>query len=171
MLEGGVKSIDYETKFTMFTDGSALNNGAEAAAGMAVYIPSRKILLSKPMIATNNQAELEAMRYGLWYFTQRFMTLTIPDKIVYIFTDSEYVINTLSNKWKAKENLPKIKVCRMLVKQIEEKGLKVEFIHVKAHTKKKDFISLNNDIVDQEARRRANEMKSTKAEATVAPEE
>ena len=149
---------DYSTKFTMFTDGSAINNKAEAPAGMALYIPSRKMLLSKAMISTNNQAELEAIRYALWYFTKRFIDQRLPDNTLYIFTDSEYAINTITGKWtKIKENLAKIKVCRMLMSQIDKKGKKIVFIHVKAHTKKKDFISLNNDIVDQEARRRAKE--------------
>ena len=151
-------TTDYSTKFTIFTDGSALNNKSEAPAGMALYIPSRKLLLSKSMIATNNQAELEAIRYALWYFTQRFIDQRLHDNTLYIFTDSEYAISAITGKWKnLKENLPKINVCRGLIKQIDEKGKKTAFIHVKAHTKQKDFISLNNDIVDQEARRRAKE--------------
>ena len=152
-------SADYENKFTVFTDGSALNNKSEAPAGWAVYIPRVKKLLSKPMIGTNNQAELEAMRYALWFIKMHLPEYKIEDKMIYVFSDSEYVINTLNNKWKAKENLAKIKVCRMLVQDMVENGYNIEFIHAKAHTKKKDFISLNNDIVDQEARRRANEMK------------
>ena len=162
-MEGGNdNSTDYSTKFTMFTDGSALDNQQEAPAGMAVYFPKRKILLSKSMVATNNQAELEAIRYGLWYFIQRFINLPIPDKTLYIFSDSEYSINAITGKWKTKVNVPKIKVCQGLVKTIENKGLKVAFIHAKAHTKKKDFVSLNNDIVDQEARRRAMQQKEGK---------
>lgn len=156
-IQGG--GIDYSTKFTIFTDGSALNNSQQAPAGMAVYIPSRKILLSKGMIATNNQAELEAIRYALWYFTKRFMNAVIPDKKVYLFTDSEYSMNVIQGKVKAKVNGNKIYVCQQLVKEIENKGLKVVFQHVMAHTKRKDFISVNNDIVDQEARRRAEQMK------------
>ena len=150
--------MDYSSKFTIFTDGSALNNKAEAPAGMALYIPSRKLLMSKSMISTNNQAELEAVRYALWYFTERFINLRIPDNTLYIFTDSEYSINAITGKWKnLKENLAKINVCRGLIRRIDEKGKKTVFIHVKAHTGKKDFVSLNNDIVDQEARRRAKE--------------
>ena len=38
--------MNYSTKFTVFTDGSALNNKQEAAAGMAIYFPKKKILLS-----------------------------------------------------------------------------------------------------------------------------
>ena len=145
MISGGV--VNYENKFTVFTDGSALNNKAEAPAGWAVYIPRVKKLLSKPMIGTNNQAELEAMRYALWYIGNHMMEYKVEDRMIYIFSDSEYVINTLNNKWKAKENLAKIKVCKALVQKLSENGYNVEFIHAKAHTKKKDFISLNNDIV------------------------
>lgn len=153
--------MDYESKFTVFTDGSALNNKANAPAGWAVYIPSVKRLLSKSMIGTNNQAELEAMRYALWFIGRHLNDFDVVDKIVYIFSDSEYVINSLTGKWKINENLAKIRACQTLMKKLTDEGYKVEFIHAKAHTKKKDFISLNNDIVDQEARRKANETKST----------
>ena len=159
-MEGGHESSDYSSKFTIFTDGRALNNKAEAPAGMALYIPSKKILISKSMISTNNQAELEAIRFALWFFKERIPNNeSIPDNILYIFTDSAYSINAITGKWKKlKENLAKINVCKMLIRQIEEeRGVKVIFIHVKAHTGKKDFVSLNNNIVDQEARRKATE--------------
>ena len=158
-ISGGV--VDYSKKFTIFTDGSALNNRAEAPAGMAVYFPSVKVLRSKSMIGTNNQAELEAMRYALWYFMEQHKKWTVPDNTIYVFSDSEYVINSIQNKWKAKENMAKIRICQKLIKLIKTTGFELRFIHVKAHTKKKDFISLNNDIVDQEARRCATEIRDS----------
>lgn len=164
-MEGG--GVDYSQKFTVFTDGSALNNKAQAPAGMAFYIPSMKRLISKSMIATNNQAELEAIRYALWYVNEQVVKkkLEIPDNIIYIFTDSNYSMSAISGKWKKlKENLKKIEVCRRIIEEVGGVGVKVIFIHVKAHTRKKDFVSVNNDIVDQEARRKAEEMKGGMSE-------
>ena len=156
-IDGG--GVDYSTKFTIFTDGSALNNKAEAPAGMAFFVPSKKILISKSMIATNNQAELEAIRYALWWFKEKLTDEVVPDNTLFVFSDSAYSINAITGKWKKlKENVKKINVCKMLIKQIEEtRGVKTVFIHVKAHTRKKDFVSLNNDIVDHEARKKATE--------------
>lgn len=162
MIEGGAV-VDYSTKFTIFTDGSALNNKTEAPAGMAVYIPLFKKLFSKSMIATNNQAELEAIRYALWWFKSNGEHIHTPDRVVYLFTDSEYSINSISGKWKKlTSNLAKISVIRQLIEDIKTSlNVEVRFIHVKAHTRKKDFISLNNDIVDQEARKKAMEQKAS----------
>ena len=120
--------IDYSSKFTVFTDGSALNNKQDAPAGMAVYFPLKKVLLSKSMIATNNQAELEAIRYALWYFEKNFISLSIPDKTLYVFSDSEYSINSITGKWNSKINSKKIYACKQYVKSIEEKGLE-KMIH------------------------------------------
>ena len=160
---GAAKLPDFSQKFTIFTDGSALNNKASAPAGCAVYIPSVKRLLSKSMLATNNQAELEAIRYALWWFKENGSKyVPIPDNKLYIFTDSNYSMNAISGKWKKlKENMPKITVCRRLIHDIKTTyKISTVFIHVRAHTRKKDFVSINNDIVDQEARRQATEMKS-----------
>ena len=106
IVTGAGNQPDYSQKFTIFTDGSALNNKASAPAGSAVYIPSMKRLWSKSMLATNNQAELEAIRYALWWFKENAQQIgNIPDNTLYLFTDSAYSMNAISGKWKKlKEN-------------------------------------------------------------------
>lgn len=152
--------VDYSKKFTVFTDGSALNNKKDAPAGFAFYFPTTKTLISKGLIGTNNQAELEAMRYCLWYFIQKYIDVDIPDNTLYVFSDSEYVINAITGKHNGKANKEKIEICKKLIREIMEKERKVEFIHVFAHTNGKDFISINNEIVDFAARKEATKMKS-----------
>ena len=154
--------VDYSKKFTVFTDGSALNNKKDAPAGFAFYFPTTKTLISKGLIGTNNQAELEAMRYCLWYFIQKYIEKDIPDNTLYVFSDSEYVINAITGKNKVNVNKEKIEICKKLIREITEKGKKLEFIHVFAHTKGKDFISINNEIVDFAARNEATKMKQQK---------
>ena len=171
--ENSSKIGDFSHKFTIFTDGSALNNKENASAGWAIYIPRLKKLMSKHMIGTNNQAELEAIRYALWWVNihissdksnkdsddgeDDFDLKRLINGELFIFTDSEYSMNSITGKWKKlKGNLPKINICRKLISDLQENGISTQFIHVKAHTKKTDFISLNNDIVDSEARRQAN---------------
>ena len=154
--------VNYSKKFTVFTDGSALNNKKDAPAGFAFYFPTTKTLISKGLMGTNNQAELEAMRYCLWYFIQKYIEIDIPDNTLYVFSDSEYVINAITGKNKVNANKEKIEICKKLIREITEKGKKLEFIHVFAHTKGKDFISINNEIVDYAARKEAAKMKSKK---------
>lgn len=158
MSQNDDHGIDYSTKFTVFTDGSALSNKKDAPAGWAIYFPTKKQLISKGMVGTNNQAELEAMRYCLWYFTQKFMDLEIPDNTLYIFSDSEYTINSITGKYSGSANKEKIEICKKLIKQIEQKH-SVKFTHAFAHTHGKDFISINNEIVDFAARDEASKMK------------
>lgn len=154
--------VDYSKKFTVFTDGSALGNKKDAPAGFAFYFPTTKTLISKGLIGTNNQAELEAMRYCLWYFIQKYVENDIPDNTLYVFSDSEYVLNAITGRHNGKANKEKIEICKKLIHEIMKKGKKIEFIHVFAHTKGKDFISINNEIVDFAARNEATKMKQRK---------
>lgn len=150
---------EYEDKFTVFTDGSALNNKQDAPAGYAIYFPSYKKLISNGMRGTNNQAELEAMRYALWYYLNRYINQDIPNNTLYIFSDSEYTINAVSGKNRVKANFPKIEVCKKLIEEIKKRR-KIKFIHVMAHTNNKDFVSINNNIVDCAARNEALKIKN-----------
>ena len=163
MLENAIDDnelIDYSTKFTIFTDGSALGNSKNAPAGWACYFPQQKVLRSKSMIGTNNQAELEAISYALWWFTIKYASLKIPDNIVYLFSDSEYAIKSINGEYNGKLNTSKIMNIRQLIEGIKRKSLFVRLIHCDAHTGKNDFISVNNAIVDHEARQKAAEAKA-----------
>lgn len=145
---------DYSMKFTLFTDGSALSNKKDAKAGWAFYFPKIKVLVSDKMIGTNNQAELSAMKNGLKYFHQNLIDENIPDNTLYVFSDSEYTINSITGKYNGKINKEMINDCKKLIEQINEKK-QIKFIHVRAHTNKTDFVSTNNDIVDKTARKEA----------------
>ena len=90
---------------------------------------------------------------------QKYIENDIPDNTLYVFSDSEYVINAITGKNKVNANKEKIEICKKLIREITEKGKKLEFIHVFAHTKGKDFISINNEIVDFAARNEATKMK------------
>lgn len=145
---------DIHLKFNLFTDGSAINNSQNANAGWAVWFPLYKKLIAKEMIGTNNQAELEAIRFGLWYVIQNYIDTNIPENTIYIYSDSEYAINSITGKHKPKVNSEKIHICKELIKEINTKH-KIVFIHVQAHTKGSDYLSINNAIVDEAARKRA----------------
>lgn len=147
--------LDYSKLFTIFTDGSALSNAKDAPAGWACFFPWHKVLRSKSMTGTNNQAELEAIRYALWWFSIKYISIPIPNNTVYVFSDSEYAINSVEGRYKGKLNTAKIKAIQMLIEELKQKSRRVEFIHCRAHTGGTDFISINNAIVDSEARRQA----------------
>lgn len=139
-----------------FTDGSALSNKQNAPAGWACYFPSLKKLFSKGMLGTNNQAELTAISFGLYYALTK---LKIKKKKLIIKTDSEYSIKVIQSKNKPKLNEKKVMNCRKLILELKKRGNEVEFSHVSAHTGASDFDSLCNDIVDKKAREKAKGMK------------
>ena len=153
----------FSNMFTMFTDGSALKNSKTSPAGYAVYFPKIKKLFAKGMIGTNNQAELEALRFGLWYFNEHVKNsrVQIPNDTLIVFSDSEYSIRSIEGKYNGNANKEKIEECKRLVSLIKEK-YEVEFVHVVAHSGGTDFVSVNNDIVDKAAREEANKCKSKK---------
>lgn len=143
----------------MFTDGSALGNSSNAPAGSAVWFPELNKLFGKSLFGTNNQAELEAMRMGLWYINKHVLNQYHP-KEVRIYSDSAYVIGVVSGKNKAKANKELIEQCKQYLSSL---NLPVQFIHVDAHTadtrkrptENDEYMTKNNKIADHEANRRA----------------
>lgn len=152
--------IKFETEFCIFTDGSALGNSKESPAGYAMYIPCVKKLLSKGMFGTNNQAELNAIKFTLWYVKENIEYFKNKIKNgIYILTDSLYSMNCVLGKYKAKANINLIVICRQFYEDLKNMGYNVEFHHVAAHTGKKDFVSYCNNIVDMSAKKRAYELR------------
>jgi ribonuclease HI len=87
---------------TIFCDGSSLGNGKEASRAAAVALLGYKgywravgEYLGK---ATNQQAEIAAAAVGLESLTQPCQ--------VHVFTDSKYVVETMSGRFRRKANLP-----------------------------------------------------------------
>jgi ribonuclease HI len=141
-----------------YTDGSYLKNGK---CGYGVYFPngeldniSEKLVLKEK---TNNRAELYAIKVALDSVLEKYNVGKI-----YIYTDSEYCLKSLTvyakvwvkNNWKTAngkdvKNQDLIKPLYDLVQSMKEK---IVFIHVLAHTKKQDSMSLNNAMVDELAK-------------------
>lgn len=153
--------MNYSEELTIFTDGSALNNSKESPAGYAFYIPCIKHLKTEGLFCTNNQAELNACKFALYYVYKHLSTLNkfIKNNNIYFITDSKYCINSLTNKYKNKLNIELIEECKQSINNIQKNNYNVLFVHVEAHTNKNDFLSYNNNIVDQAARESANKMR------------
>lgn len=153
---------NFEREFTVFTDGSALNNKQDAPAGWCFYIPSLEVLESGKMIGTNNQAELQAIFHGLSWIDDHTDNSRTKTQKIYLLSDSIYAVKAVNGEHKVKVNQDLINECKTLVEHLKDKKIKISYIHVDAHTGKKDFVSSCNDIVDRTARERALEMKAMK---------
>ena len=146
------KSIN-DTWITIYTDGSALNNGKKNMlqhGGIGIYIEKDEICISEKLHGkiTNNIAELKACIRGIKYVIN---CDKYNNENIKIYSDSEYVINSIT-KWAlnwSKNNWQKYDKKKKGKCDIKNKELIIElfnlynkytiqFIHTKSHTVKPD---------------------------------
>jgi ribonuclease HI len=143
----------------IFTDGSFISKLKKC--GYGVLFPNKEFSnISRKFThlpLTNQRAELYAIYKAIKTVNKKDTNLNIK-----IYTDSEYSIKSLTiwiKDWKKKNwksSTGKDVMNQDLIKKIdtlisEHKG-HIEFQHVRAHTGKQDFESINNDIVDKLAK-------------------
>ena len=143
---------------TIYTDGSASNNGKEnCKAGIGIYFADYDIGVAErlPGKQTNQRAELYAIYRALEIASEER-----PEHEVTIYTDSMYSINCMDiwiAKWK-KTGYKGISN-RDLVEAIDnlrEKLPKVTFIWIKAHQKVKNIHQEYNAKADMLANKGQN---------------
>ncbi|MDF1592181.1 MAG: ribonuclease HI [Desulfobacterales bacterium] len=108
----------------LFTDGASSGNPGPSGIGVVMRYGTHTKEISKPIgIATNNIAELEAIRIGL-------LEIKKTDLPVRIFTDSSYAQGVLVRGWKAKKNQNLIKSIQELIAAFSD----IKLIKVKGHS-------------------------------------
>ena len=143
----------------IFTDGAAKSNSKNAPAGWAYYFPKLAKIGFGSFYGTNNQAELQAVIQGLKRALKfKFMKPPVKYDSILVITDSKYVIGIMEGN-KPKTNLELI---NELLELREKLHCKVGFEYVSAHTKKTDFVSECNAMVDSMASNAAENLKKTK---------
>lgn len=154
----------------IFTDGSYVK--ATKACGYGVLFPNKEYEnISKPFTIepkTNQRAELYAIYKGIkTVYKDVKKSVNGETKHVngetniIIYTDSEYsiksltvwIINWKKNNWKAttgKDVLNQDLIIKLdtIIEKFKAKYGSIKFIHVRSHTGKRDFNSINNDLVD-----------------------
>lgn len=124
-------------KITVYTDGSALNNGSsDGGCGWACKLiyKGREITHSSGERGkTNNQMEMKAVLEAMRHITDK----SIPTDV---YSDSKYVVETLNGNFKIKKNV------ELWSELLAEKGKfrDIRFIWVKGHEKNR-----NNNEVDR----------------------
>lgn len=107
----------------VFTDGACSGNPGPAGIGVVLRYKGHQKEISRYIgRATNNIAELEAIRTGL---------LAVKDRKrpVIVFTDSSYAYGLLSGGWKAKQNRELVEEIRALAQSFHA----LRFVKVKGH--------------------------------------
>ena len=142
-------------KLIIYTDGSHIKSKTNSKAGYGIYIPSKNIKVSAPLLnqkLTNNRAELTAIIESIKYLDDT----ELEDKIC-IFTDSQYSKYIFDgtgeryekNNYKDKDgkDVPNIDLIKKML-EIKRK-YNIVLLKVRAHTDKKDEHSIANSIADK----------------------
>lgn len=117
-----VKGFDTDA-INVYTDGASAGNPGPSGIGVVLRFGKHEKEISKYIgIATNNVAELEAIRSGLLAVKNK----NLP---VRVYTDSRYAFGVLSQGWKARKNQDLIES----IKKIMIKFNDLKFIKVKGH--------------------------------------
>lgn len=107
----------------IFTDGACSGNPGPAGIGVVLsYRGKRKEISRFIGSATNNIAELEAIRTALLAVKQR-------EKPILLYTDSSYAVGVLTKGWKAKQNVALVEEIRNLLASFP----KINVVKVKGH--------------------------------------
>lgn len=158
------KSSPSPAIINVFTDGSCIQSGkkkADRPAGFACVFPEYPAYnFSAKLVGpekTNNRAEFMACITAMKIANK---IDTSSEKVLYVHTDSELLIKSLTlwlpgwkaKGWKKADGAPVKNVD--LLKQLDDltKTRVIVFRHVKAHTGKKDWASIHNDMADQMAK-------------------
>lgn len=133
-------------KITVYTDGSALNNGSpDSGCGWAcklIYRGHEKMKSGGDKGKTNNVMEMTAVLQAARAITDK----SIP---VEVFSDSKYVVETLNGNYKIKKN---VELWQEIMAE-KEKFSDIRFIWVKGHD-----ISKHNNDVDRIAKKEAGKI-------------
>ncbi|MBA3035720.1 MAG: ribonuclease HI [Desulfobacterium sp.] len=117
----------------IYTDGASSGNPGPSGIGVFFRFGEHEKQISKYIgIATNNIAELEAIRAAL-------TELKTTRKPVRIFTDSSYSYGVLSLNWKPKKNIELINSIKIIMKNYDD----IKLIKVKGHAGHKE-----NELAD-----------------------
>jgi ribonuclease HI len=127
--------IDFpENAVLIFTDGACSGNPGPSGIGVVLCHGEHKKEISRYIgMATNNIAELEAIRTGLSVLKNR----TLP---VRVFTDSSYALGVLSKGWKASKNQDLVAATKTLMAKFGD----LRLIKVKGHAGHEE-----NELADQ----------------------
>lgn len=108
----------------VYTDGASSGNPGPSGIGVLLrYGDHEKEVSTYIGVATNNIAELEAIRVGL-------SLIRNPRLPIRVYTDSSYALGLLAKGWKATKNKELVANLRKKVSQFKD----IQFVKVKGHS-------------------------------------
>ncbi len=138
------------TKIIIYIDGGSRGNPGPAAIGMAVCDEKGRIVKKYSEFlgqATNNEAEYEAVIFGLKKVKALFGKNKIKEMVVEVRTDSELLANQVNGTYKIIE--PKIGLLFLKIWNLKIDFGKVEFIAI-GREENKEADALVNQALDSQ---------------------
>lgn len=132
--------------FKVYSDGGARGNPGPAALGAVVYdaVGEKLCEISRYLgVATNNQAEYEALFSGLEYVR------SLGGEYVVCYLDSELVVRQMSGVYKVKNQA--LSEIYNRVSEVAKYFKKIEYNHI-PREKNKEADSLVNNVLDKVAK-------------------
>lgn len=127
-------------KITVYTGGSALNNGSsDSGCGWACKLiyRGRELMKSGSNVGkTNNQMEM-------WAVFEAMLAITDKSIPVEIFSDSKYVVEALKGNYKIKKNVDLWNAILAEKEEFED----IKFLWVKGHDKNQHNIDVDKRAV------------------------
>ena len=133
-----------EKKITMFTDGGSRGNPGPSAIGIYIQTLEKKYHECIGM-RTNNEAEYEALIFGLKKIKQLVGKGKIKNTVVECFLDSELVVKQLNHEYKLNDG--RIREFFLEIWNLTIEFEEVKFIHVRRE-KNKVADALVNEALD-----------------------
>jgi ribonuclease HI len=122
-LDRPAKPADDPRAIHIYTDGASSGNPGPAGIGVVlIFGPHKKTISRFIGRATNNIAELTAIKAGLEAVKNR-------DMPVVVYTDSSYALGVLSKGWKARSNSDLVAQIRQLIDDFP----RLRFVKVAGH--------------------------------------
>ncbi len=132
--EANEKEPHPENTVYVYTDGASSGNPGPSGIGVLLKYKDKEKEISKYIgMATNNIAELEAIKAGL----SEIKNKKLP---VRVYTDSSYAFGVLTLGWKPKKNMQLIQSIKDLILNFKD----IKFIKVKGHAGLRE-----NEIADR----------------------
>jgi ribonuclease HI len=133
-------------KIILNTDGGARGNPGVAGVGAAIFDEEGKVLAttSKPLgIATNNEAEYQAVIAGLDLVRETFGADKLNNLEIELRLDSELIARQLEGKYKVKED--RLRVFHTLIGEMRQK----EFLTLKITEVRREHNKLADELANE----------------------
>ncbi len=122
-FDPNTESSEADNVIRIYADGASSGNPGPSGIGVVLCFGKHKKEISKYIgNATNNVAELEAIRTGLSAITNK----NLP---VRVFTDSSYAFGLLALGWKPRKNLELVKSIQKMIQKFSD----LKLIKIKGH--------------------------------------